>query len=91
MQAKVVGAQHGNMRRQRDVEQYARSSTTVLYEIQDNNLAGRKKPTDAGGAGKELDPDGCDQRLPLSRARDSHAHEVLLCIQTGKTIDESNR
>ena len=44
---------------------------------------------DAHGA--RADVRGCDQRLALPRAEGRSAHDVLLCIGTGKTVSDTNR
>jgi DNA polymerase-3 subunit alpha len=76
------------------VEQYASIFGDRYYiEIQDNKLAEQEK------VNRLLVELAKDTSIPVVATNDCHygeradfhAHDVLLCVQTGKTIDEDNR
>jgi DNA polymerase-3 subunit alpha len=76
------------------VEQYASIFGDRYYiEIQDNKLAEQEK------VNRLLVELARDTSIPVVATNDCHygeradyhAHDVLLCVQTGKTIDEENR
>jgi len=76
------------------VEQYASIFGDRYYiEIQDNKLAEQEK------VNRLLVELAKDVSIPVVATNDCHygeradfhAHDVLLCVQTGKTIDEENR
>jgi DNA polymerase-3 subunit alpha len=76
------------------VEQYASIFGDRYYiEIQDNKLAEQEK------VNRLLVELARDTSIPVVATNDCHygeqadyhAHDVLLCVQTGKTIDDDNR
>lgn len=62
-------------------------------ELQDHGLEEQKKVNKLNIAlAKELDiPLVCTNDVHYLKKEDSRAHDILLCIQTGKTVDEENR
>jgi len=62
-------------------------------ELQDHGLEEQKKVNKMNiKLAKELDiPLICTNDVHYLRKEDSRAHDILLCIQTGKTVDEENR
>jgi DNA polymerase-3 subunit alpha len=75
-------------------EQYASIFGDRYYiEIQDNKLAEQEKVNPLlVELGKELSiPVVATNDCHYGERADFHAHDVLLCVQTGKTVDETNR
>ncbi len=62
-------------------------------ELQDHGLIEQKKVNKLNIAlAEELDiPLVCTNDVHYLKKEDSRAHDILLCIQTGKTVDEENR
>ena len=62
-------------------------------ELQDHGLEEQKKVNEKNIAlAKELDiPLIATNDVHYLKKEDSRAHDILLCIQTGKTVDEENR
>lgn len=62
-------------------------------ELQDHGLLEQKKVNKLNIAlAEELDiPLVCTNDVHYLKKEDSRAHDILLCIQTGKTVDEENR